>query len=152
MPADTFRPAAWPRVSTTTAIPERLLDSYLPEFLEDIERILVLPLPLTATDSPRYPLQTSRPRVRTTERLQRSPTPISSSASPPSGGRWRPSDDVLLLADHFIRTLGAQMGKGDLKLSRACGAAAAVFSPRSSPREPPPLQVRICTSACSVAP
>ena len=30
-------------------------------------------------------------------------------------------DDVLLLADHFIRTLGAQMGKGDLTLSRdAC--------------------------------
>src|SRR5512136_233019 len=30
-------------------------------------------------------------------------------------------DDVLLLADHFIRTLGPQMGKGDLTLSRdAC--------------------------------
>ncbi len=30
-------------------------------------------------------------------------------------------DDVLLLADHFIRALGAQMGKGDLTLSRdAC--------------------------------
>jgi two-component system response regulator AtoC len=30
-------------------------------------------------------------------------------------------DDVLLLADHFIRTLGVQMGKGDLTLSRdAC--------------------------------
>jgi Nif-specific regulatory protein len=30
-------------------------------------------------------------------------------------------DDVLLLADHFIRTLGAKMGKGDLTLSRdAC--------------------------------
>jgi DNA-binding NtrC family response regulator len=27
-------------------------------------------------------------------------------------------DDVLLLADHFIRTLGPQMGKGDLTLSR----------------------------------
>ncbi len=27
-------------------------------------------------------------------------------------------DDVLLLATHFIRTLGAQMGKGDLTLSR----------------------------------
>ena len=27
-------------------------------------------------------------------------------------------DDVLLLADHFVRTLGAQMGKGDLTLSR----------------------------------
>lgn len=59
--------------------------------------------------------------VHATERLQRSPTPISSSASPPSGGRWRPGDDVLLLADHFIRTLGAQMGKGDLKLSRTAG-------------------------------
>ena len=31
------------------------------------------------------------------------------------------ADDVLLLADHFIRTLGPQMGKGDLTLSRdAC--------------------------------
>jgi len=30
-------------------------------------------------------------------------------------------DDVLLLADHFIRTLGAQMGKGDLTLSRDAG-------------------------------
>jgi len=30
-------------------------------------------------------------------------------------------DDVLLLAQHFVRTLGAQMGKGDLTLSRdAC--------------------------------
>jgi transcriptional regulator with GAF, ATPase, and Fis domain len=30
-------------------------------------------------------------------------------------------EDVLLLADHFIRTLGGQMGKGDLTLSRdAC--------------------------------
>lgn len=30
-------------------------------------------------------------------------------------------DDVLLLADHFIKTLGPQMGKGDLTLSRdAC--------------------------------
>jgi two-component system response regulator HydG len=30
-------------------------------------------------------------------------------------------DDALLLADHFIRTLGAKMGKGDLTLSRdAC--------------------------------
>jgi two-component system response regulator AtoC len=30
-------------------------------------------------------------------------------------------DDILFLADHFIRTLGAQMGKGDLTLSRdAC--------------------------------
>ena len=30
-------------------------------------------------------------------------------------------DDVLLLADHFIRSLGVQMGKGDLTLSRdAC--------------------------------
>ncbi len=30
-------------------------------------------------------------------------------------------DDVLLLADHFIRTLGPQMGKGDITLSRdAC--------------------------------
>jgi DNA-binding NtrC family response regulator len=30
-------------------------------------------------------------------------------------------EDVLLLADHFIRTLGTQMGKGDLTLSRdAC--------------------------------
>jgi len=66
-------------------------------------------------------------------------TPISLSASPPLGGRWRPGDDVLLLADHFIRTLGAQMGKGDLKLSRTCGSAAAVFSPRPSPGEPPPL-------------
>jgi len=27
-------------------------------------------------------------------------------------------EDILLLADHFIRTLGAQMGKGDLTLSR----------------------------------
>ncbi|HSB81488.1 MAG TPA: sigma-54 dependent transcriptional regulator [Candidatus Methylomirabilis sp.] len=34
---------------------------------------------------------------------------------PPLRGR---GDDVLLLADHFIRTLGAQMGKGDLTLSR----------------------------------
>jgi two-component system response regulator HydG len=30
-------------------------------------------------------------------------------------------DDILLLADHFIRSLGVQMGKGDLTLSRdAC--------------------------------
>jgi two-component system response regulator AtoC len=42
-------------------------------------------------------------------------------------------EDVLLLADHFIRTLGPQMGKGDLTLSRdACDLRRRPSPPRRS--------------------
>jgi DNA-binding NtrC family response regulator len=42
-------------------------------------------------------------------------------------------EDVLLLADHFIRTLGGQMGKGDLTLSRdACDLRRRPSPPRRS--------------------
>jgi len=41
---------------------------------------------------------------------------------------------MLLFADHFIRMLGAQMGKGGLKLSHTCRSAAAVFLATIKPR------------------